>query len=160
MSDDRQHSPELNDEPLDVVCTELTLTEQRSLIFHVLYVVYAYEYDISLEAVADTFKRGYGVEIPPDSFVFTTADSIVKERDQLDKEIVPLIENWRFDRLGVATTLILRLALWELSHTDTDKAVIINEAIELAKCFGEKDSFKFINGVLDKYIKRDGAESL
>ena len=49
--------------------------------------------------------------------------------------------------------LILRLALWELLHTDTDPVVIINEAVELAQCFAEQDAYKFINGVLDSYRK-------
>ena len=138
----------------DYVCTELTQTEQRSLIFHLLYVLYAFDYDISLHIVTDRFKTGFGIEIPPDSNVFITADAIASQRDELDETIVPLIENWRFDRLGVVTQLILRFAVWELQQKQTDPAVIINEAVELAKCFAEKDAFKFINGLLDEYAKR------
>jgi N utilization substance protein B len=80
--------------------------------------------------------------------------AVAHDRDILDQKIIPLIENWRFDRLGIPTILILRLAVWEIMHTDTDPVVIINEAVELAKCFGEKDSFKFINGVLDQFVKQ------
>ncbi len=141
----------------EIVCETLTQTEQRSLIFHMLYTIDAFEYDISLEAVSDNFARGFGVIIPTDSDVFTKAAAIVSDREKLDALIIPLIENWRFERIGIPTKLILRIALWEMRTTKTDPAVIINEAVELAKCFAEKDAFKFVNGVLDKYLKETPA---
>lgn len=135
-------------------CEKLSQTEQRALIFHLLYAVDAYDYDISLETVVENFARGFGVIIPHDSMVYRYAAAIIEERETLDALLVPLIENWRFERLGVSTKLILRQSLWEFLHTPTDSAVIINEAIELAKCFAEKDAFKFVNGILDEYVKR------
>ena len=138
----------------DRLCTDLTVTEQRSLIFHLLYALDAFDYDISLETLCDNFKLGFGVIIPTDSNVFKTTLAVSDDRDEIDKQIMPLIENWRFDRLGLATKLILRFGVWELQSTDTDSAVIINEAVELAKCFAEKDAFKFINGILDEYTRR------
>jgi transcription antitermination factor NusB len=140
------------------LCTELTQTEQRSLIFHLLYVLYAYDYEIPLESVADSFKTGFGIEIPSTSDVFSATQSIVSQRSELDSAMIPLLENWRFDRLGVATTLILRLALWELQQGNIEPAIIINEAVELAKCFAEKDAYKFINGILDNYLKSTQAQ--
>lgn len=137
----------------NLLCSDLTITEQRSLIFQLLYAIDAFEYDVSLESIADNMYRGFGLRIPPDSYAFKTALAVSSHRDELDKLITPLIENWRFDRLGVPTKLILRLSVWELQHTDTDSAVIINEAVELAKCFAEKDAYKFINGILDEFLK-------
>lgn len=131
----------------------LTATEQRSLIFHLLYALDSFDYETSVEAVADAFKRGYGINIPSDSSVFQKTAAIVSQRKDLDALILPLIENWSIERLGVPTKLILRLALWELLYTDTDPVVIINEAVELAQCFAERDAYKFINGVLDSYRK-------
>ncbi len=137
----------------DTISDKLTQTEQRSLIFHLLYALDAFDYDVSLESIADNFSS-FGFIIPRDSLVFQRAAAIANDRDELDTLIMPLIENWRLERLGVPTKLILRLALWEFIHTDTDRVVIINEAVELAKCFAEKDAFKFINGVLDEYVKQ------
>lgn len=142
------------DEASMINCVDLTHTEQRSLIFHLLYALECYDYDISLEAIVDNFSRGFNIIIPHDSEVFTMTHAIVSERAQLDILIIPLIDNWRFERIGVATKLILRQSLYELVHKSTDSAVVINEAIELAKCFAEKDAYKFINGVLDEYLKR------
>lgn len=139
--------------------TELTLTEQRALCFQLLYTLYAFDYDLSLEAIADNYHRWYEVEIPTDSAVFKTVEAVARQREELDQKIIPLIENWRFDRLGVPTILILRLAIWELINTTIDTAVVINEAVELAKCFAERDSFKFINGVLDEFVRRSGGKA-
>lgn len=146
----------MDDQYIDshLIATELTLTEQRALVFQLLYTMYAFDYDISLEVIAGSYNHGFNVEIPVDSTVFKMVNAIAQEREELDKRITPLLENWRLDRLGVPTTLILRLAAWELIHTDLDPAIVLNEAVELAKCFAEKDSYKFINGVLDEFVKR------
>jgi N utilization substance protein B len=45
------------------------------------------------------------------------------------------------------------LGLWELLNTDTDPRIVMNEAIELAKCFAEDDAYRFINGLLDRAVK-------
>lgn len=137
-----------------LLATELTLTEQRALAFQLLYTYYAFDYAISLESITDNYNSGFDVEIPADSMVFKMVHAVAQDRDSLDEKIIPLLVNWRYDRLGVPTQLILRLALWELINTDTDSAVVINEAVELAKCFAEKDSFKFVNGVLDQFVKQ------
>lgn len=150
---DNELPSELEDRYSDLLCTDLTITEQRSLIFQLLYALDAFEYDVSLASIADNLYRGFGVIIPQESAVFKTALAVAAERETLDKHIAPLIENWRLDRLGVATKLILRLATWEMQHTEVDAAVIINEAVELAKCFAEKDAYKFINGILDEFLK-------
>ncbi len=134
--------------------SELTLTEQRALIFQLLYTCYAFDYDVSLDSIVQGYDLGFGIKIDPDSQVFKTVQAVSQDREDLDKKIIPLLENWRYERLGVPTILILRLAVWELTYTTIDPVVIINEAVELAKCFAEKDSFKFINGVLDEYVRR------
>lgn len=139
----------------DIFCHDLTHTDQRSLIFHLLYAAEAFDYDASLESIADNFSRGFGFTIPVDSSVFIQAQSIVEQRESLDEQVKPYLANWKLERLGVPTKLIMRIALWEKNNTDNDANLIINEAVELAKCFAEKDSYKFINGVLDQILKQD-----
>lgn len=126
----------------------------RSLMFLLLYASESYEYDESVQAIVDNLNRGFELDIPLDSKLVKSVETIIEKRDELDEQIKPLLHNWRFDRLGVATKLILRFALWEMEHTDTPPTVIINEAVELAKCFGEKDAYKFINGILDEALKK------
>lgn len=72
------------------------------------------------------------------------------ETAALDALIAQHSEHWRVERLAVIDRLILRMAAWELQHaTDTPAAVVLNEALELARTFSTDDSVRFVNGVLD-----------
>jgi transcription antitermination protein NusB len=132
---------------------DLTRRDVRSLIFHLLYAMEGFDYEVSLDSIVDNFNRGFNLAIPMDSEVVKVAREVIDQRDALDEAIMPLLANWRFDRIGVCTKLILRLAVWEIKTDYTPHAIVINEAIELAKCFAEKDAYKFINGILDKLVK-------
>ncbi|WP_335870644.1 transcription antitermination factor NusB [Bacillus sp. 2205SS5-2] len=69
----------------------------------------------------------------------------------IDKRISSHLERWTFDRLAKVDRNILRLAVYEMQFVlDTPHKVIINEAIEVSKTFGDEKSSKFINGVLSK----------
>ncbi len=131
----------------------LSRRDLRGLIFHLLYAVESFDYQESLAAIVDNFNRGFDLDISLESEAVKMAQSILDNREQLDELYKPLLENWRFERIGVSTKLILRFATWELEHTETNPSIVINEAIELAKCFAEKDSYRFINGVLDRMVK-------
>lgn len=140
----------------DIFCDKMTESDQRSVVFHLLYAADAFDYQVSLESITDNFNRGYGIVIPTNSDVFQETQHIINERAQLDEYLSTLLSNWRSDRLGTCTRLILRLGAWELLHKKIDAAVIINEAIELAKCFAERDAYKFVNGILDEVAKQEG----
>lgn len=132
---------------------DLSRREVRSLIFHLLYAAECFDYAVSLDEIVDNFNRGFGLDIPFDSELVKISQEIIANRDQLDLAIQPLLINWRFERLGVCTKLILRFAIWELMNTQTTHNIVINEAIELAKCFSEDDAYRFINGILDEAVK-------
>lgn len=140
---------------LPTSCSELSQRNQRSLVFHLLYAMDAADYETSLEAIAENFSREYGCLIFPHDQVFITARSIIAARDLVDEEIKGLLANWRFDRLGMITRLLMRYALWELMFTDIPALVIINEAVELAKGFAEDNAYRFINGLLDEWCKQN-----
>ncbi len=136
-----------------IAYNDLSRRDVRALIFYLLYAVESFDYQESLNAVVDNFNRGFDLDIPIDSEVVKSAQDIIDNRDVLDDKFKPLLANWRFERIGISTKLILRFATWELENTDTDPRIIINEAIELGKAFAEKDAYKFINGVLDRMVK-------
>lgn len=122
----------------------------RSLLFHILYATDALDYEISAKQVAEKFNQEYEADIDLDGSTIKIADSIGQQRAELDKTLIPFLQNWKFERIGKCTLLVLRYAIWEMLNTDTSHNIIINEAIELAKCFSEKDAYKFVNGLLDK----------
>lgn len=73
-----------------------------------------------------------------------------KECEAIDAAITGASKNWRFERLAAVDKNILRIAVYELMRElQTPSSVVLDEAIELAKRFGEKDSAPFVNGVLD-----------
>jgi len=124
----------------------------RSIMFHFLYAMDSFNYEVELPFLVEQFSRGFELEIPSESEVLTKTQAIVDEREFLDNELEPLLANWRLERLSVITRLILRMALWELKHSELAPSIVINEAIEMAKCFGETDSYRLVNGVLDEWI--------
>ena len=67
----------------------------------------------------------------------------------LDAEIEKHLTEWDFDDIGKVEKAIMRLGAYEILVAKTDKAIIINEAVELAKTLADEKSPKFINGVLD-----------
>lgn len=74
------------------------------------------------------------------------------------EEIVQLIEtnlksDWRIERISKIDLAILKLAIYEIKYTEVPFKVVINEAVELAKKYGEEASKNFINGVLASVIK-------
>ena len=81
------------------------------------------------------------------------ADQLVAGTAARIQSIDPLLEanakNWRLSRMAVVDRLIMRLAVYELLYSDTPHAVVIDEALELAKTFGGDQTVRFVNGVLD-----------
>ena len=74
---------------------------------------------------------------------------VLSSLDELDSIISKFLENWKLDRLFTIDRSILRLSLYELKKIpDTPASVVIDQAIRMAKKFGNDDSSKFINGIL------------
>lgn len=87
------------------------------------------------------------------------AAQLIRETTQhaqaLDRELIPVIQNWEFERIALIDKLVLRLALCEILHfTDIPPKVTINEAIDLAKKFSTEESGRFVNGILDALYKK------
>lgn len=73
----------------------------------------------------------------------------------LDRAIGVSATNWRIERMAVVDRNVLRMAVYEMLHdVPTPPAVVIDEAIEVAKKFGSEDSGSFINGILDDVRRR------
>ena len=84
--------------------------------------------------------------------VFANAliEGVRKEERELDKQIADALEHWSVKRLSRVDHNILRLAVFELLHMpDVPARVTIDEAIELAKTYGDEGSGRFVNGVID-----------
>jgi N utilization substance protein B len=77
-------------------------------------------------------------------------DRILERREEIDKTIQSASKNWRLTRMGVVDRNILRIAVCELLYEPAlVPAIVINEAIEIAKRYGGQESATFVNGLLD-----------
>jgi len=87
-----------------------------------------------------------------DLFLESIISNFVNHKNEIDQKLSSNIESWTIDRLGNVDRNILRIALVEMDYLeDVPKSVTINEAIEIAKIYGDDDSSKFINAVLSKF---------
>ena len=116
-----------------------------------------------VEPAIDHFWR----ESPGDAEGRAYADELVRrvtaDQAEADELIRAASTNWRLERMMRVDRCVLRLGAWELAHRpDIPRPVIIDEAVSLAKRYGNENSSAFVNGVLDK-IADDcgrGAEAL
>lgn len=126
----------------------MTRRYARELALQTLFSIELGRHEIA-EALSETFAR-------PDvdeqrAFVKELVFGTVEHAVEADATISPLLQGWTIERLPTIDRLVLRLAYYEMRfHTDTPHAVIINEAVELAKKFSTEDSAGFVNGVLSR----------
>ena len=102
------------------------------------------------QAISDFWR-----ELPGDAEGREYADALVRGvrdgAEKLDERIRAASQNWRLERMARIDRNALRLGTYELlTRTDVPRAVILDEAVELAKRFGGEESSKFVNGVLDR----------
>ncbi len=125
------------------------------------------------ELYADNILNNVGVEaLPPvlnwwevddslsvnreaNEFARKMIDGVSKHQEEIDQLITKHARNWRIERMAIVDKNLLRISIWEILKTpETPINVILNEAIELAKCYGDGNSVKFINGILDSLAKK------
>ncbi|MGM0755067.1 transcription antitermination factor NusB [Bacillus zhangzhouensis] len=90
-----------------------------------------------------------------DPFFEELVFGVLEQKDKLDDMISQHLVNWKLDRIANVDRAVLRLSVYEMVYQDDIPAsVSMNEAIELAKLFGDDKAPKFVNGVLSN-IKND-----
>lgn len=94
------------------------------------------------------------------AFCLALYDGVVRHLGEIDPKLTATAENWRLNRMLPVDRNVLRLGAYELLHDPAGQpvAVILDEAIELARRFGSKDSPAFVNGILDKVSRSRGVE--
>jgi N utilization substance protein B len=97
------------------------------------------------EGVAENFDLPEGAR----AFAKELVAGVLAHREPLDARISEHAKNWRLARMAAVDRNVLRLAVYELEHGDTPASVILDEAVELARRFGDEPSPAFVNGVLD-----------
>ncbi len=99
----------------------------------------------TFESVAANFDLPEGAR----AFAKELVSGVIAHRDALDTRIAEHAKHWRLSRMAAVDRNVLRLAVYEFEHGDTPASVILDEAVELARRFGDDPSPAFVNGVLD-----------
>jgi len=87
-------------------------------------------------------------------FANSLLDGVINNLEEIDQEVEANLKEWDYERIGKVDKAILRLGVYEILFTDTDRPIIINEALNIAKILCGDESPKFINGLLDKIKKK------
>ncbi|MDG4655602.1 transcription antitermination factor NusB [Ectobacillus antri] len=111
-----------------------------------------YQMDITSELDAmSAIKNTLEEQESNNEFLEKLVTGCTAHKEELDALIAPSLDNWKMDRIGIVDRNILRIAVYEMKYMeDIPHSVSINEAIEVAKTFGDEESRRFINGVLSK----------
>lgn len=119
---------------------------------------YLYQMDIRKEESEEISLVEFfdNIDAEKDSEVFARKilEGVYKNKLKIDVVIADCLTNWDISRISIVDKNILRIATYELIYAmDVPAKVAVNEAIELGKSYGSKESGSFINGVLDKILK-------
>ena len=111
-----------------------------------------YAFDLGNENIAkfsDEILEEDKIRNKQKEFSYTLFNGTIENLKMIDEEVQKHLTDWDYDAIGKVEKAIMRLGAYEILIAKTDKAIIINEAVELAKELADEKSPKFINGVLD-----------
>ena len=132
---------------MPLVKKKISPTKTREILLQALYQKEISE--ISNTNLINQFKKAYReFDI---SNVAEKLKGISKNNDSLNKSIADN-SSIEVKSIGEIEISILRQSIFEIENSEIDYPIVINEAVKLAKKFGQEDSYRFINGVLDSYI--------
>lgn len=115
-----------------------------------------YAYDLGNENIAkfsDEILEEGKIRNKQKEFSDALFQGTIENLEMLDAKINEHLKDWDYDAIGKVEKAIMRLGAYEILVAKTDKAIIINEAVELAKSLADEKSPQFINGVLDALDK-------
>ena len=121
--------------------------------------VLTYQLDVragsDIEELSARYLADTGMEVP--DYTREVVDGVQRDRLAIDADVDAAAAGWTSDRLGAVERSILRLATWELRQGELPPAVVIDEAMELAKRYAGAEAAPFVNGVLGA-IARGGED--
>ena len=102
-----------------------------------------------LDAALERYWEEHPAPAARRAFAASLLRGTIADLERVDPLIQAAAENWRLSRMAVVDRVVLRLGVYELLVGDAPPAVVIDQAIELAKAFSGEQSASFVNGVLD-----------
>jgi N utilization substance protein B len=117
--------------------------------------IYQLGFDFSLN-LEDILKYNYEEDNSTEEekeYISELLNGVANNIDAIDEQILNNLKDWTIDRIAKIDLAILRLAIYEIKYIENVPAkVSVNEAVELAKMYGNENSANFVNGLLAKVI--------
>lgn len=122
-------------------------------------------FKIQREAIGDNkreaesgfrFDRDDPYQDEAEAFAVLLIREVEKNQEAIDRSIEQAAKNWTLSRMGPIERNVIRLAAAELRIGEVPRGVVLDEAVELAKRFGDKDSGAFVNGIADRLGRDSG----
>ena len=122
-----------------------------------------YQFDITKRPIDAVLESYWQAEETKDKEIIAYANLLAQgisgRIQDIDQKISDYATNWQIKRMAIIDRNVMRIGLYELQHaSDIPPKVAINEAVELAKKYGDLESSKFVNGILDKIHKKEIVE--
>ena len=120
-----------------------------------------YEWEMGGDGGEETRINLLGVE-PGEresQYMNRMVEGVMINEEKLDASIAAHLRGWTIERISKVDLAILRLAVFEMKHTDIPAAVAINEAVELTRKYSQEESCSFINGVLGTISRKASAQA-
>jgi len=125
---------------------------------------------VSLEAREQAVQVLYqmdmtGAEEIPEGVEMTTrtrrlVEGVIAHRQEIDRILETMARHWSVERMPAVDRAVLRLGVYELRHRpDVPTAVVVSEAVKLAKAYSTEKSGRFVNGVLAAIARSERGES-
>ncbi len=133
--------------------------EARELAFKILF-----QADVGKNPWQEVLPRTLKENPLPESsqaFLTDLVKGTIKNLNGIDAEIKKYAQDWKLERMANTDRNILRIAVYELKYSDAKipVSVTVNEAVELAKTYGDQDSGKFVNGILGNLARHLAADA-
>jgi len=124
----------------------------RDNAFKCLYQL-GFDFDLKLESVLEySYEENLSTEEEKE-YMSSLLKGVIANIDAIDEEILKNLKDWSIDRIAKIDLAILRLAIYEIKYVENIPVkVSVNEAVELAKMYGNDTSANFVNGLLAKVI--------
>lgn len=133
---------------------EMNRTEMRENAFKLIYSLEIQKVENVQEQINLYFESNNITDEEAKKYITNAVNGIKEHQEEILKDIEKnLKEEWKLSRISKMDLTILKLAIYEIKFTDVPYKVSINEAVELAKKYGEDKSKNFVNGILASVVK-------
>lgn len=132
----------------------MTRRELRKHVFTLLFCCEFYD-ENEINRQKELYLDNPEIHLKPEDaeYISDRVDLVLEKKNSIDELINSVSDRWKTDRMGKVELSLIRLACYEMKYDeDIPMAVAINEAVELAKIFGDKEAGAFVNGVLAKLL--------